>query len=128
MSTADNKAFITRYLEALSGKPKPASVYNQYIADSDPELKEHIVMAEAAFPEYELVADEMLAEGNKVVVRGRTRGTHKGEFAGLPPTNKTFEVPIVVIYEIENGKIVNHWLLADNMGVMQQLGAIPAQA
>ena len=51
-----------------------------------------------------------------------------GEFAGLPPTNKTFEVPIVVIYEIENGKIVNHWLLADNMGVMQQLGAIPAQA
>lgn len=128
MSTTDNKAFIVRYFEALSGKDKPLSVVNQYVADSDQELKDHIAFYEASFPRYELIADEMLAEGNKVVVRGRVRGTHKGELLGLPPTGKTVEAQLALIYEIENSKITGHWMLVDNMTVMQQLGAIPAQA
>ena len=83
MSIAENKAFITRYLEALSGKDKPQSVIDQYIADADQELKKHITDSEAAFPHYELIADEMLAEGNKVVVRGRgskDRGLGRGRW------------------------------------------------
>jgi predicted ester cyclase len=128
MSITENKAFIARYFEAISGKDKPLSVVNRYVADSDQELKNHIAFFEASFPQYELIADEMLAEGNKVTVRARFIGTHKGELMGIPPTGKTTEIEIALIYEVENGKIVNHWMLADQMSLMQQLGVIPQQA
>ena len=84
MSTVENKRFIKRYLEALSGKPKPASVVDLYM--NDDELKEHIRVAEEAFPLYRLDAEEILAEGDLVSVRGRVRGVHRGSFMGIPPT------------------------------------------
>ena len=123
--SAANKAFVTRYLEALSGKDKPPDALNRYIADSDQDLKDHIAFFEAAFPRYELKIIDMLAEGNKVVVRGRFIGTHKGELMGIPPTNKTVEADAAIIYEVEDGKIVSHWLLADQAGLLQQLGVVP---
>ena len=64
MSTLENKEFVRKYLEALSGKPKPASVVDQYV--SEQALKDHVVGAEAGFPEYILEPVEMIAEGDKV--------------------------------------------------------------
>ena len=54
----------------------------------------------AAFPDIQFVADEMIAERDKVSVRGTVSGTHKGEFMGIPPTNKSFEVQFMDIIEI----------------------------
>jgi predicted ester cyclase len=122
MSTTENKAFVRRYLEAINGKEKPATLVNQYIADSDETLKQHIAGGEIGFPRYELIADEMLAEDNKVMVRFTFRGVHKGEFMGIPATGKAVAVPGVIIYRIANGKIVDHWMLMDSMAMMQQLG------
>ncbi len=124
MSPEENKAFIRRYFEALSGKDKPAAVVNRYV--SDEELKHHIALYEAAFPSYQLIAEDMIAEGDKVVVRSTFRGTHKGDLMGIPPTGKQVTMPLILIYRIADDKIVEHWMQADALGLLQQLGAIPA--
>ncbi len=124
MSPEENKAFIRRYFEALSGKDKPATVVNRYV--SDEELKHHIALYEAAFPSYQLIAEDMIAEGDKVVVRSTFRGTHKGDLMGIPPTGKQVTMPLILIYRIADDKIVEHWMQADALGLLQQLGAIPA--
>ena len=76
----DPKTLITEYLNALSGKPKPPALVHQYV--SDERLSEHSAAVEAAFPEYELHVEDMLADGNKVVVRAEFRGKQVGTFAG----------------------------------------------
>ena len=123
MSPEENKAFIRRYFEALSGKDKPAAVVNRYV--SDEELKHHIALYEAAFPSYQLIAEDMIAEGDKVVVRSTFRGTHKGDLMGIPPTGKQVTMPLILIYRIADDKIVEHWMQADALGLLQQLGVIP---
>jgi len=123
MSASENKAFIRRYLEAINGQEKPAALLDQYIADSDPGLKQHIAYSESAFPCYELIAEDMLAEDDKVVVRFTLRATHRGEFMGVPATGKQVAVPGLIIYRVANGKIAEHWMQVDSVGLMQQLGA-----
>jgi predicted ester cyclase len=124
MSAQENKAFIRRYFEEL-GKDKSPETVDKYIADSDQELKEHIAFFEAAFPGYQLVADDLVAEGDKICVRSTFTGTHEGDLMGLAPTHKTATIPIMLIYRIAGGKIAEHWMVADQMSLMQQLGAIP---
>jgi predicted ester cyclase len=125
VSTGETKAFLRRYLDALSGKEKPAATINTYIADSDEELKQHIVFFEASFPRYELIADDMIAEGDKVAVHARFRGTHQGELMGIPPTGKEVSVPFIITYRIAESKIVQHWMSFDRMALMEQLGVAP---
>lgn len=124
MHAQENKEFIRNYLEALSGKPKPSELVDQYVAEQP--LKDHIAMNEAAFPAYEMQIEKMIAEDNLVSVIGRAKGTHKGPFMGMPPTGKTWDVPIHITYRIEGGKIVDHWMVIDTAAFMQQLGMIPS--
>ena len=124
MSTEDNKTFIRRYFEAISGKDKATAVVNRYVTDE--ELKHHIALYEGAFPNYELIAEDMIAEGDKVVVRSTFRGTHKGDLMGIAPTGKQVTMPLILIYRIADDKIVEHWMQADALGMLQQLGVIPA--
>ena len=94
MSTAEeNKAFVRRYLDAVNGKDKTPALCNQFITDSDDELKQHIAGAEAGFPRYSLDPEDLIAEGDKVILRFTLRGTHKGDFMGLSPTGKEIAVP-----------------------------------
>lgn len=124
MSTQENKDFIRNYVEALSGKPKPPELIDQYVAEQP--LKDHIAMNEAAFPEYELHADMLIAEDDLVTIVGRAGGTHKGPFMGMPPTGKSWDVPIHITYRVKDGKIVEHWMVIDTAAFMQQLGLIPS--
>lgn len=121
-----NKEFIIRYFNALSGVTKTKELVEQYTTDE--ELIGHIAFFDSAFPQYELFADEMTAEGNKVVVRARFKGCHKGEFNGIQPTYRNAELPFVISYEIDNNKIVHHWLIADSMALMEQLGVMNVPA
>lgn len=123
MSVEENKALVRRYLGAISGKDKPATVVNQFVADADEALKQHIAFFEAAFPRYELIEDDMIAEKDQVVVRLTGHATHKGEFMGIPPTGKQVSFPGILIYRIADGKIVEHWMQVDAVSLMQQLGA-----
>jgi len=122
MSTAESKAFMQRYAEALSGKAKPPALVDQYVADSDPALKQHIADIEAAFPRYELVADDLIVDGDKVVLRFSWRGTHQGAFMGIPATGRKIDVPGIIIYRLADNKIVEHWMQIDSAALMQQLG------
>jgi predicted ester cyclase len=115
-----NKEFIIRYIFALSGVTKTRELMEQYMTDE--ELIGHIAFFDAAFPKYEMFADEITAEGDRVVVRARFKGCHRGEFNGILPTNRDVEFPFVISYNIENGKIVHHWLIADQIILMEQLG------
>lgn len=121
-----NKEFIIRYLNVLSGETKTREIMEQYMTDQ--ELLGHILFFDSVFPKYEMFADELTAEGNRVVVRARLKGSHEGEFNGILPTHRKVEFPFVVSYEIENGKIVHHWLIADQMILMEQLGLMNVPA
>ena len=126
MSTENNKAFVRKYLDALSGKDKPRALQDEYIADSDEELKNHIMFFEASFPHYELIADDMIAEGDRVSVLARFRGVHKGDLMGIAPTGKEVNLPFAITYRLGEGKIVQHWMSIDRMALMEQLGVAPA--
>ena len=115
-----NKEFIIRYFNAVSGVLKPREILEKYT--NDEVLIEHIIFFDSAFPAYEIFADEITAEGNRVVVRARLKGIHKGELNGIIATGRKVEFPFVVSYELGNGKIVHHWLIADQMSLMEQLG------
>jgi steroid delta-isomerase-like uncharacterized protein len=79
----------------------------------------------AAFPDSNFVVDDVIAEGDKVAVRHRLLGTHQAAFQGVPATGRQIEIGGIVIFRIENGKVVEAWLNADIMGMMQQLGVVP---
>lgn len=123
-----NKEFLTRYFKALATAPVTQALLEEYITDN--ELIAHIHFFTAAFPGYLILADEMTAEDNRVIVHGRFKGVHEGDFNGILPTHRTVEFSLAVGYEIENEKIVHHWIIADQMALMQQLGVMemPAQA
>ena len=121
-----NKEFIIRYFNAISGVAKTKELLAEYTTDE--ELMNHIAFFDTVFPKYEMFADELTAEDNKVVVRARCKGCHKGELSGIKPTHRNVEFPFVISYEIENGKIVHHWMIADQMMLMEQLGVMNAPA
>ena len=123
MSIEENKALIRRYIEAINGKDKPAAVVEEYITDK--ELLEFLAWGETAFPHFELLIDDIIAEGDQVAVRATFKGTHKGDFLGIPPTGIHMTQPFNIIYRIAAGKIVEHWMAINRLEVMQQLGVIP---
>jgi predicted ester cyclase len=119
-----NKEFILRYTNAMNGQTKNADKCDEFMTDQ--KLKEHILFFDTIFPQYTGEIEEMLAEGDKVMLRVRLKGVHKGLFNGIPPTYKKVKFPLVITYTIREGKIVDHWLIADEMELLQQLGVMPA--
>ena len=113
------KTLITDYLRTLSGQPKPPEVVRRYVADE--RLALHIAEIEAAFPSYEITIEDLLAEGEKVVVRGEFKGIHRGPFAGIEPTGKSVSAGLIIIYAIAGGRIVDHWMQFDLFTLLQQL-------
>ncbi|QJB36662.1 ester cyclase [Chitinophaga oryzae] len=75
-----------------------------------------------AFPDLKLIHNDMIAEGDKVMIKFTATGTHKGEFMNIPPTGNKIAYEEVVILRLKDGKIVEHWAVADAMTLLQQLG------
>lgn len=84
-------------------------------------------MMHVAMPDVKWTAEEMIEEGNKIVVRFTMTGTNTGSFMGVPPTGKPVNVTAMNIYEIADGKIVREHGLPDLFNMMAQLGLIPMQ-
>lgn len=126
--TEQNKQRVKQYMEGISGRNKPQSLIDQYVSDQDLELKQHIEIFEAAFPHYSLLIQDLIAEDDKVTVRFRFEGTHKGEFMGMPPTGNDVQTDGIIIYQLQNNKIINHWMQVDAVGLMQQLQNEKAEA
>ena len=124
MVSTINKKFVKEYWDAISGIAKTPELSKKYV--SDPELLGHIAFFEAAFPKYELYADDFICEEDKVVVRARFKGIHKGELMGIPPTGKTIEFPFAIIYQVTDEKISKSWLFVDKSEVLNQLDVKPS--
>ncbi len=118
-----NKELIINYFNAVSGVVKTRALMEKYTTDKG--LMSHIEFFDTAFPCYEIFADEMTAEGNRVIVKARIKGIHKGVLNGIAPTQRLMDFPFAIRYEIENNKIVSHWLIADQALLLEQLGITP---
>lgn len=77
-----------------------------------------------AFPDLHFTIEDQIAEGDRVVTRWSARGTHTGEFQGIPPTGTQFRLTGIDIDRIANGKVVECWPNADELGLLQQLGVV----
>jgi steroid delta-isomerase-like uncharacterized protein len=81
----------------------------------------------AAFPDLRMVPEDVIASGDRVVARVRATGTHKGPFMGIAATGKRVEMNLIDIIRFDDdGRACEHWGIADQLAMMQQLGAIPA--
>ena len=86
------------------------------------EFVNSVRMFTAAFPDQHYEFEDIIAAGDKVVIRGTYSGTHKGNFAGIPPTGKSFSIVEIDIFRIEGGRIAEHWDAADTASMQRQLG------
>jgi steroid delta-isomerase-like uncharacterized protein len=137
MSTLDeNKAVIRRYREAHNANnldALDAIVAKDVISHNPlpglPPGLEGGKMAHnafrASFPDIQTKTEHLVAEGDKAIEWYTASGTHTGDFMGMPPTGKKFEIASVVVYRLADGKIVETWGLNDGQTLMQQLGMLP---
>jgi len=101
------------FVSHFAGLPQPLN-RDQYI------LVNHT--ARSAFSDLSRTVEDVIAEGDKVTVRITARGTHTGMFQGIPATGKKTEITGIAIRRIVDGKIVEEWVVNDQLGLMQQLG------
>jgi predicted ester cyclase len=80
----------------------------------------------SAFPDVAATIEDMIAEGDSVSFRVTVRGTHRGEFMGVAPSGHQVTFGVQNIYRFRDGKVVARWSNADLLGLMVQIGAIPA--
>lgn len=137
MSVEENKALIRRIVEEVSNKGNMAVIDEHFFPDyvnhslppgvpNDREgYKQMVKMNHTAFPDFHITIEDVIAGGDKVVLRFNWNGTHKGEFQVISPTGKHITVNAICIYRIEGGKVVEQWAQVDSMGMMQQLGVVP---
>jgi steroid delta-isomerase-like uncharacterized protein len=88
------------------------------------ELKHYVSSYRTAFPDIQDTVEEIVAEGDKVVVRWRSRGTHQGEFMGVAPTGREVAFTGMRLFRIAENKIAESWVNIDERGLQEQLGAV----
>ena len=79
-----------------------------------------------AFPDMLLPLQDFVAEGEKVLVRLRVQATHTGAFGDMAPTGRKIDIGVLDLFQIRGGVLIEHWALLDNLGMLKQLGALPA--
>jgi predicted ester cyclase len=110
-----NEAFAPNFIEHQAGIVPPTAEG----------VKRSISFLRGAFPDMKLTIEEIIAVGDKTWARITGRGTHKGPFMGIAATGKPIVVTVMDVCRFENGQIVEHWGVADQLAVMAQLGALP---
>jgi steroid delta-isomerase-like uncharacterized protein len=86
-------------------------------------------MQRAGFPDMRMEPEDVLVDGDKAIARARMTGTHQGDFLGMPATGRRIDVQFIDIIRFsDDGLAREHWGVMDLMTMMQQLGAIPAEA
>ncbi|HEX6554383.1 MAG TPA: ester cyclase [Ktedonobacteraceae bacterium] len=136
MSTEDNKALMRRAYEEVYNQRNLAVLDELCVPDfvyhsasmtiQGLEAYKHFAsLLFAAFPNGRFSIEDMIAEGDRVVVRHTFRGSHQGDFRGIAPTDKQVTTTAIVISRIANGKAIEAWFNGDDLGRMQQLGVIP---
>ena len=89
-------------------------------------IKAVVNMFRGGMPDLRVVIEDVIAEGDKVVMRYRIEGTHEGELFGVPPTGRRVSIQSITVERVSGGKIREHWRVTDTLDMMRQLGAISA--
>jgi steroid delta-isomerase-like uncharacterized protein len=138
MSAEINKAIVRRLYEEVFNRRNlaladelaaPESISHEVppdLAASGPEaLRQVVRLLTTAFPDHHTTIEDLIAEGDKVVVRATFSGTHQGVFWGIAPTGRAFTQQQIHIVRITDGKVTEQWAMRDDLGMMRQLGVIP---
>jgi predicted ester cyclase len=131
MSQSTNKALVKSFVEEVFNN-HDISATEKYFARENPPIgsegfKQSLSAQFNAFPDIQTNIEHIVAENDLVVVFLSFTGTHKGEFRGMPPTNKKVSIRSADLYRIENKKIVEHWDVVDQLNLLQQTGKILSQ-
>lgn len=135
MSIEENKALIRRAFEDLNqGNLGEADEYFTsnfvYHDAANPQVSnletymQFLTSLMAAFAP-QLTIEDLIAEGDKAVVRYTLRGTHRGQWRGVPPTGKPVTITATITYRFANDKVAEMWQNADVFSLLQQIGLIP---
>jgi len=140
MSTEENKALFRRFIEQVANQGDlsvihelmpPDYIENQELPDGAPEgrdgMEQFFRQWKQGFTDRNVTIDLEVAEGDLVTVFETWRGTHTGEFLGIPPTGKTIKVASVDIVRVADGMFIEHWGVMDMLVLMQQLGVVPTE-
>jgi predicted ester cyclase len=137
VSEEDNKAVVRRWIETFNNPYTPQTEVDVlapgYVAHApglpgplDLEAwRQFTATFVEAFPDLRLTVEDIFSEGDMVAARVAFRGTHRGEFQGIPPTDKEVAFSSIEIDRMVDGKVEEHWFEMDLLGLMGQLGAIP---
>ena len=137
MSEQDNKAVVRRYYDEVLNLRTIDLLDELAVEDyveHDPfpgqgnglaDLKARVAGLCSAFNPLQFTIQDVIAEGDKVVVRWTYAGTHSGSFMGIPATGKEFGIAGIDIHVVTGGKLAEHWHVVDQLAQMQQLGLIP---
>jgi steroid delta-isomerase-like uncharacterized protein len=138
MSAEANKATIQAFFEQVWNQGDEAAIERFIAADAsgnDPDFgvgregfRRQWRLWQEAFPDLHFAIDEMIAEGDTVVARWTLTGTHRGPFLGIEPTGRTIRVRGMSLDHLQDGVLVSGFDGWDNLGLRQQLGAIPEDA
>jgi steroid delta-isomerase-like uncharacterized protein len=135
---ADYKALAQRWFTEVMNEGKEEVIDElcaENFVDHDPlpgtspdreGIHDFVKQVRAAFPDIETSADDILVEGDRLAVRSTVRGTHQGEFMGIPASSKKVEVSNYDFVRFENDQVVEHWGTIDSAALMEQIGAVPA--
>ena len=138
MSTEEGKALVRRLLARVFDEANPAAADELlapgyvYHAPGAPEVRgadgyKRLVGAYlAAFPDLRLTVEDQIAEGDKVATRFTARGTHRGELRGVAPTGRAMTATGIIISRVAGGRVAEEWETFDALGMLQQIGALPA--
>jgi steroid delta-isomerase-like uncharacterized protein len=139
MSIEENRALIQRFVEEVFNRGNLDVVKEIYAPDYvghtagsleqtlGPEgVREFVELYRSAFPDLHTTIEDIVAEGDKVAYRWTAVGTHRGELLGVAPSNNRVELTGITIERIEGGRIVETYNNFDQLGMMRQIGALPA--
>jgi predicted ester cyclase len=134
MSTKKNKTLIRQFFDALNRRDMsafalftPDAVHHNPFPGTPPGRegnKQGILILLAGFPDWHTTIDDLVAEGDKVVVRMTQQGTHQGALFGILPTGKRVTAEGVAIFRMRHGQIVEEWLVTDQLRLLQELGVV----
>src|SRR5829696_4427563 len=126
MSVEENKDLVRREQEELWNHTGDLDAAEElFAADQAEAARQEAAEFRRGFPDVISTIEDLIAEGDMVVARWRSRATHQGKYMGIAPTGKEVKFTGISFYRVEEGKIAESWTVEDQFGLMQQIGAIP---
>jgi predicted ester cyclase len=126
MSAEENKAVVRREQAELWNHTGDLDAAEElYAAGQAEAAKQEAAIFRQGFPDVISAIEDLIAEGDKVVARWRSRATHQGDYLDIAPTGNEVEFTGISFYRIEGGKIAQSWNIEDKLGLMRQIGAFP---